>query len=269
MPIKLKDIWPIENVGDYKIHFARNNGHNDPLDVWLENPDNWVDWQSYRPKKHEFNREFIFSLMQFYHEADVWLFGGIFRVLDDHGDRYEVELTNHGEDFIGRLKIFRAYRSMSARVNFENHYDNFEVSEILREPYSGRIFPGYENVHLAFSELATLVQNDRPDWKSALENIKGVYLITDTSTGKRYVGSAYGEQGIWARWGSYVSSGHGWNKDLQELVGDKLDYARENFKFTLLEYQSALTLDASVIERESYWKKVLLTLTPEYGLNQN
>ncbi len=268
MSIKLKDIWPIENIFAYKVHFARHNGVNEPLDEWLIDRDNWVDWQENRPQKNEFNREFIFSLMKFYSEKDVWLFGGIFRVLADHGHKngYEVELTDHGEDFIGRLKIFRDYRSMSSRVDFENHYDHFKVSEILREPYSGRIFPGYENIDLPFTELATLVQNDRPDWKSALENVKGVYLITDTKTGKRYVGKASGGQGIWSRWGEYVNSGHGGNKKLQELVGDKLDYAQKNFKFTLLEYHSAPTPDETIYNRESYWKEVLLT-QGKYGLN--
>ena len=150
MSIKLKDIRPIENVLDYKVHFARYNGVNEPLDEWLEDPDNWVYWQENRPKKNEFNREFIFSLMKFYSEDDVWLFGGVFRVLADHGhgNGYEVELTDHGADFIGRLKIFRYHRKMSTRVNLENHYDDFEVAEILREPYSGRIFPGYETIDL-------------------------------------------------------------------------------------------------------------------------
>lgn len=275
MSIKLKDIWPIENVGDYKVHFARRVTGEDgiarePLNVWLSNKCDWVGWQKNRPQKNEFNREFIFSLMRFYSEEDVWLFGGIFRVLADHGygNEYEVELTNHGADFIGRLKIFRVHRIMATRVNLENHYDDFEISEILREPYSGRIFPGYENIDLPFKELATLIRNDKPDWKSALENVKGVYLITDTSTGKRYVGSAYGDQGIWSRWEAYVRSGHGWNKELQELVGDKLDYAQENFKFTLLEYRPAPTPDGTVIYRENYWKEVLL-MRGKYGLNQN
>ncbi len=268
MSIKLKDIWPIEDVGDYKVHFARWNGKEEPLDKWLEDHDNWVHWQKNRPQRNEFNREFIFSLMKFYIEEDVWLFGGIFRVLADLGDRYEVELTDQGAAFIGRLKIFRFYRNMSSRVNFENHYDHFKVSEILREPYSGRTFPGYEDIDLPFTELATLVQNDRPDWKSALENVKGVYLITDTKTGKRYVGKASGGQGIWSRWGEYVSSGHGWNKELQKLVGNKLDYARKNFKFTLLEYRPAPTPDETIDNRENYWKEVLLT-RGKYGLNQN
>ena len=52
MSIKLKDIWPIENVGDYKVHFARYNDVNEPLDDWLElTDDNWVYWQAHRPSK--------------------------------------------------------------------------------------------------------------------------------------------------------------------------------------------------------------------------
>ncbi len=35
MPILLKDIWPIENLADYKIHFARYNQHSQPLEVWV------------------------------------------------------------------------------------------------------------------------------------------------------------------------------------------------------------------------------------------
>ena len=101
-----------------------------------------------------------------------------------------------------------------------------------------------------------------------MENAKGVYLITDTKTGKRYVGQASGGQGIWSRWREYAESGHGGNKELKRLVGDERDYAREHFKFTLLEYYSDLTSDETIDARERYWKEVLLT-RGEYGLNQN
>ena len=51
--------------------------------------------------------------------------------------------------------------------------------EILREPYSGERIPGYENIDLSFIEAEAIVNNERADWKTALENVKGVYLITD------------------------------------------------------------------------------------------
>jgi hypothetical protein len=92
-----------------------------------------------------------------------------------------VELLRDGGGFIGRLKLRSPYRGRTTRANFENHYAGFEVQEILREPYSGRQFPGYEDIDLSFDELETLVKNERPDWKVALENTKGIYLISATS----------------------------------------------------------------------------------------
>ncbi len=271
--ILLKDIWPIENVSDYKVHFGHWNGNEQPLDAWVRAPSNWVEWQEHRPGRNDFNRPYIFSLMEFYHEKDTWLFGGVFRVLSRYEDRYKVTLTELGKSFIGRLKLLSSYRERQRRVNFENHYDGkhtLQVLEILREPYSGQVFPGYEKIDLSFDGLEILVQNDRPDWKAALESVKGIYLITDTKTGKRYVGSAYGDQGIWSRWRSYIDSGHGGNIELQELVkAQKIDYCRANFRFALLEYRPAGTPDETIHVRESYWKDILLSRNKKFGLNKN
>ncbi|MBF1034889.1 MAG: GIY-YIG nuclease family protein [Candidatus Nanosynbacter sp.] len=68
------------------------------------------------------------------------------------------------------------------------------------------------------------------DWCRALRSRKGVYLITDKNTGKQYVGSAYGEDGILGRWSVYLKSGYAKNekennkypnKKLKELVKEK------------------------------------------------
>jgi hypothetical protein len=154
-------------------------------------------------------------------------------------------------------------------VNFENHYAGFEVQELLREPYSGRSFPGYEDIDLSFEELETLVRNSRPDWKAALESVKGIYLITDTKTGRRYVGSAYSDQGVWSRWCAYVASGHGGNVELRNLVSDpNLSYCRGNFRFALLEHRPFRVPDDLILAREGFWKRILLT-RGEQGLNRN
>lgn len=269
LEILLNDIWPIENVADYKVHFGRYNGDVQPLEVWVRDSSDWQSWQEYRPGRDDFNRPLIFSLISFYHEQDVWLFGGVFCVVARHIDCYEVELTNHGAPFIGRLKLRSSYRGRTTRVNFENHYESFEVQEILREPYSGQTFPGYEDIDLSFDELETLVRNERPDWRTALESVKGVYLITDTKTGKHYVGSAYGDQGVWSRWRSYVASGHGGNAELRKLVKNpSLDYCRAHFRFALLEHRPARTPDDIILGRETFWKRILLTRR-EQGLNRN
>jgi hypothetical protein len=267
--ILLRDIWRIAKPESYKLHFARWNQKVQPLEVWARDHQEWRGWQEYRPTRNEFNRPLIFALIQFYHETDCWLFGGVYRVVDRLADRYAVELTGEGEGFLGRLKIGSTYRQRATRVNFENHYDNLEALEILREPYSGRAFPGYEDIDLSFEALETLVRNDRSDWKAPLSSVKGIYLLTDTNTGKRYVGSAYGDEGIWSRWSSYIYSGHGGNTELRALAeGPNLDYCRSHFRFALLEYRSNGTPDDIIIERESFWKRILST-RGEQGLNRN
>ncbi len=42
-------------------------------------------------------------------------------------------------------------------------------------------------------------RSQKPDWRTALETTQGIYMITDKLNGKRYVGSAYGSNGIWSR----------------------------------------------------------------------
>jgi hypothetical protein len=71
------------------------------------------------------------------------------------------------------------------------------------------------------------MKKDDPIWKNAL-SIKGIYLIMDTKTGKRYVGKADGEHGIWQRWGDYICDGHGGDVDLRRLVDEKgMDYIKD------------------------------------------
>ncbi len=172
---------------------------------------------------------------------------------------------------VGRHRVRRLMRLMGLQAIYQAprttrpHPD--EVAEILRSPYSGREFPGYENIHLPFHELEALVRKDTQNWKAPLESVKGVYLITDTRTGRHYVGSAYGDQGVWSRWSDYVHSGHGNNTEFRKLAKDPLKYARQNFQFTLLEHHFERTSHDVIQEREAFWKNTLLTR--EKGLNRN
>jgi len=137
MTILLKDIWPIGNLNDYKVHFARENQYGSrPLDVWVRDRQEWRGWQESRPSA--FKRSHIFSLMQFYHESKTtWLFGGIFEVIERHADRLRVELTEDGKNFIGRLKVCSPYTERQSRCYMEKLYGEFEVKEILAKAYSG------------------------------------------------------------------------------------------------------------------------------------
>ncbi len=109
MTIKLSEIWKVENPFEYKLHFARWNKVCHPLEVYCRSREEWQGWQEYKPSRDEFNRPLIFSVMQFYHETDTWLFGGIYEVIDRKPDRYVVQLGHSLQNFIGRLKLFSRY----------------------------------------------------------------------------------------------------------------------------------------------------------------
>ena len=274
METPLSSIFPVSNPEFYKVHLASWNGEAHPLEVFVRSRQEWDAWNAWRGGRDDFNRERIFSLMDFYPETNQWLFGGVYKVNSrpPHNglDRYQVELLEEGAAFIGRLKIAFKRPGRARVVRLENHYNSLQVSEILRRPYSGEAFCGYDQIDIPFHLLETIFAIQRPDWKAALANAKGVYLITDTSNGKRYVGSVSGTDGLWSRWASYIATGHGNNVALTEVIQAKgKEHARRYFKFALLEHRTPKTDDQVIFDRESYWKKVLLTRDSAYGYNEN
>ena len=273
MSIKLKDVLLFDNPKNYKVHLANWNGTHHPLDVFVSNKDDWKGWNSWRSEKDDFNRQYIFSLLDYYHESDTWLFGGVYEVIKRlnkiRGKGYEIELTDQFKPHIGRLKVKwqRSGRAKARRL--ENCLNDFYVSEILKEEYTGEVFCGYENINHDFFILENIFLSEKKDWKAALSNMKGVYLIMDKSNGKKYVGSAYGDSGVWSRWSCYIGNGHGHNDELTKLIKAKgKRYARDNFRFSLLEYRPMKTDDREIIARESYWKEVLLS-RGSFGYNKN
>lgn len=273
MDIPLSQVFAIADPGEFKLHLACWNKHDQPLDVFVRDRTEWDGWNSWRGRRDDFSRQFIFSLIDFYPQRDTWLFGGVYRVVTrkpiDNSHSYKIERVSDYQAFTGRLKISLKRPGRAKAVNFEKHYPDLIVAEILPEPYSGEAFCGYDRIDIGFPMLENLIKRQRTDWKTALANAKGIYLITDTSNGKRYVGSAYGIAGIWSRWECYAGTGHGYNDELTALIKrNGLDYARKNFRFALLEYCGMKTDDQTVIAREQHWKQVLLS-RGHYGYNKN
>ena len=274
MTIKMSSIMPIENPKEYKLHLACWNGEVQPLDDYISDWKAWEGWNTWRSSKDDFSRNYIFSLIDFYHEKDTWLFGGIFEIISrepiNNSHSYKIKLLPNTKEFIGRLKISFKRPARVKAVLFEKYYSDLVVSEILKEKYTGETFCGYENIDHSFKSLENIIKNEKLDWKGALENIKGVYLITDKSNGKRYVGSAYGTDGIWSRWSCYIETGHGWTDELTKIIETKgKQYARDNFNFSILETMSMGTDKDIIIKREHYWMNVLMSRDCRYGYNKN
>jgi hypothetical protein len=269
MDIPLSKIVPLGNVGEYKIHFAVWNQQDQPLDVFVRNPEEWKMWNSYRDGRDDFSRKYIFSLMRYYHQPNRWLFGGIFEVVSRNSDSYDVQLVELYQEFVGRLLIDYPGPGVRGRAFYlEKHFNQLKVAQLFEKPFEGEAFCGYENIEHSFSQLEAIFKQHKQDWKSALVNVKGVYLIVDKSNGKMYVGSAYGDAGIWSRWACYIDTGHGGNDDFTKIIKTNgIDYARENFQFSILEFRSMRTDDQTIMDREQYWKRVLQT--NNFGYNKN
>jgi hypothetical protein len=137
-------------------------------------------------------------------------------------------------------------------------------------------FPGFDRVLLTHHELGEMISDHRyADWRVALSQVQGIYLITDSSNGKQYVGKADGTERILQRWTSYARDGHGGNLALRELafssVGSdgarlKMDHAR-HFVFSILRVFGPSTSSSEVDAAESHYKDALMTR--KFGLNRN
>ena len=265
---------------DYKVHFATGtNDKKKPYNAFLI--DEFKDWQEGQTQKN-FGRPFILSLI--YYDKDIWMFGGIYRVLPvepvpiENGNgwkgwKYETELTDKAIDYIGRAffrfkKEFRAsYPLLELDPKNGEPIAQMPLSHILDKRVALSDFLGFDKVNIDYKTLKYIVSDNIVSWKSALSNVKGIYLIVDTLTGKQYVGSAYGDECIWQRWSNYAKDGHGGNVELKELLKIYGEDYRYNFKYSILEVCNMNLGNEYIIDRESHWKEVLLTR--RFGLNKN
>lgn len=134
-------------------------------------------------------------------------------------------------------------------------------------------FAGFDGVRLTFHDLQEMVESHRyEDWRAALREVQGIYLITDSTNGKQYVGKADGAERLLGRWSTYAKDGHGGNVAFRELAleragsGDRTEHAR-NFVFSILRVFGPSTPASEVNAAESHFKDSLLTR--EFGLNRN
>src|SRR4051794_7381524 len=159
--IPLQSLLPDLDPTAYKAHCAGWNGEEEPLEVFARSRDEWAAWNSWRPGRDAFNRQFIFSMIQIYTERDRWLYGGTFEVVGRRPEprtfSYDVEVR---EDVlpgcVGRLKLAFRLRGRERRVRFENIIDEIEVAELLPLPYAGQPFPGHDSINITLRQLETV-----------------------------------------------------------------------------------------------------------------
>ncbi|MDI1349438.1 GIY-YIG nuclease family protein [Aquabacterium sp.] len=165
-------------------------------------------------------------------------------------------------EFIDRLVIGYDFGQQFAQwLN-----NRMEIDQI----YSGGrsdAFPGFHDLMLTHAELSGISQPNSPrhDWCRKLSSVSGVYLITDTQRGKRYVGSAYGQAGIWGRWKEYIQNPGGGNVLLTEHVAE---HGTQDLQYSILRVMPSNATPQETITAESIEKLKILT-KPPHGLNPN
>jgi hypothetical protein len=178
---------------------------------------------------------------------------------------YTLERDERFSDLRNRLVIDWGSGTRSWVQNFRAGVKR--VIEVLPEGYV-REFPGFLDFILRFDELKRIVENPiaHREWHRMLGSVSGVYLILDNLTGRQYVGSAYGQGGIIARWTQYAKTGHGGNDQLRALLSER-PTAKGHLFFSVLQTLPLTLTAGEVIAFEVLHKQKLGTRA--HGLNSN
>ncbi|MCR5205686.1 MAG: GIY-YIG nuclease family protein [Lachnospiraceae bacterium] len=193
---------------------------------------------------------------------------------------FKMKLSEYMKDLIDRLVI--DWPGTVGYVQYkEQALANKPVISISQD--SKHVFPGYYRVAWNFSEMREYVINSDQyeEITNALKEVNAVYLVVDSKTGKYYVGSAYGKDGLYGRWKKYAetngkggSSGEEWdgNAGIVEYLKLKPD-AYKDFKYSILEVVHKIGIKEkdkeATLDAEKAWKRKLCTFKTAWGLNKN
>lgn len=237
----------------------------DLYNLYRSNRPKFLDYQNRQSRDVFKDCQFIVS---FIGEAGLTArFVGVFEVLGasymDGVFKYSTNEVQGYEDLKERV-IIRWRNGISWHQWIKNKMEVLEIAPGLHY----KRFTDYFDLILDFKELMEIVECQYSDWKQMLSAIKGVYLITDKNTGKLYVGSAYGDDGIWGRWSEYAATnGHAGNKSLKDLIEADAEYAIKYFQFSILMLLPKTVTADEAIRKEQLFKRKLGTNS--FGLNNN
>lgn len=160
-------------------------------------------------------------------------------------------------DLRNRLVIaWRSPRTWRINAATASTYAVMEIADAEPER-----FPGFDALTLDYPQLRAVMREHRyAAWRTALASIIGIYLITDTSDGRHYVGKADGVENLLQRWAAYVANGYGGNVELRGLDPS-------NFRFSVLRVFDPATPTREINAAEGHFKHALDSR--RHGLNRN
>lgn len=189
----------------------------------------------------------------------------LWSVVENHGEvanngvirTFDVAESEHMADLRNRLVIgWRSPRTWRMNATTAASYPVIGIADAKPVP-----FPGFDRLVLSHVQLQAVMREHRyASWRTALSSVVGIYLITDTSDGRHYVGKADGAESIRQRWNAYATNGHGGNVELRRVDP-------RNFRFSLLRVFDPSTPTRDIDIAEGHFKDALDSR--RHGLNRN
>ncbi len=262
---------------------------------------NFYEYQSIQPSADFFkNKKYVLSFI-----ADgktLSRFVGCFEILEsypasnveklpsfprqDFYDRpghiyFKMQLSEYMKDLIDRLVIDWGAGTIG--------YVQYSLAALQKKtvvsiyPDNKHVFPGYNRVVWDFKTMQDyMTHTDQyEEIANALKEIYAIYLVVDSQTGKYYVGSAYGKNGLLGRWLTYATTNGTGGGSKTDEDGNKgiVEYLKENpnaylnFQYSILEVIHKTGINEkdiqATLDAEKIWKQKLCTLNTAWGLNKN
>lgn len=199
-------------------------------------------------------------------------FLGIYEIIGRHQSQVtpneEILELSHVSDFeILEEKVIIDWGKST--VSWHQYYSQIKDVERIEEGMSKSdgtpVFKSYLDVILDYHKLVQVLKDK--DWEKMLKAVNCIYLITDKSNGKKYVGSSYGSKCIFGRWSEYAETGHGNNVELKKIIDKDPQHHMRNFQWSILETLPSNITEKEAVERENVWKRKLQSR--EWGYNMN
>lgn len=245
------------------------------------------EYQSFQSKRAFRNFKYIVSFIG--SERNSAIFYGIYEFIERYEGQqvpaYSKNLSllykkeKRKDEFFLKLRRIELYDKYKDRIVIDwnvqrgwyNKYGNVASKQVVKLLPKNFVqeFPGLMNVELHFDDLKKIIENPESHyiWYDSLSKLQAIYLILDKKNKRQYIGTTYGENGLWQRWESYIKGDHtGGNKELEVLKKENPDFYKF-FQFTILEVLSKTASKAYCTEKESSWKRKLGTRA--FGLNRN
>ncbi|QLQ09309.1 MAG: GIY-YIG nuclease family protein [Nocardioidaceae bacterium] len=176
---------------------------------------------------------------------------------DGLGRTFDLEQTDLMADLRNRLVIgWRSPRTWWIKATTAAAYPVMEIADA--QPVR---FPGFDALTLDYPQLQAVIREHRyAAWRTALSSVIGIYLITDTSDGRQYVGKADGAENLLQRWAAYATNGHGGNVELRGLDPSA-------YRLSVFRVFDPATPTGEINAAENHFKHALDSR--RHGLNRN